>query len=117
MLDKINIKLDKYNEVLNKYKGIESMENINNKIKEIENVVASKYDCKEFPPFGPVNEKSKWICCPIRTEFAGPFVNVNKLILQCIKEARMNKEKYNMIGSKNKNVHIMALCCNPGAII
>lgn len=67
------------------------------------------------PLMGPVGIKAKWICQPIWTENKGPFRNVVKLIEQCIKEARENKKKYNMI-RKTDHVHIMVMCCNPGAI-
>lgn len=82
----------------------------------IQNEMQKRFDLgTNDPMFGPKGKFARWVCMPIRTELAGPFTNVNKLVAQCIKEARLNKQKYNMIGSKN-NVHIMIMCCNPGSI-
>lgn len=92
------------------------IESVSKKLKELELSMKDKYDYGEDAMFGPLRENSKWTCMPIKTESAGPFTSVDKLIKQCIKEARQNKQNYNMIKSNNKNVHIMVMCCNPGAI-
>lgn len=68
------------------------------------------------PLTGPIGSRAKWICQPIRTEKKGPFRSVVKLLEQCIKEARDNKSKYNMIRNSSNHVHIMVMCCNPGGI-
>lgn len=82
----------------------------------IKSEMQNKYDVGSNDPiFKPKGPNSKWICCPIKTEFAGPFTDINKLITQCIKEARDSKKKYNMIGSKN-HIHIYVMSCNPGSI-
>lgn len=90
----------------------------NKEIEDLTNELGKMYGSETMArfSFGARGKYSKWVCAPINTESGGPFTDINKLIQQCIKEARSNKEKYNLIKSNNKNIHIMVLSCNPGAI-
>lgn len=94
-----------FNDVYKKFKQTDHMKDVDEQIESIHADINkmnkefdAKYEKQQRKP-GESTEGRRWVIQPVYTEKAGPFVDMNDLVRQCIKE-----------GYKS----ICVVACNPG---